>query len=300
MQEHRAIAFYKALSSLRKEVKRRTLATWLDPFVAVGAEIVERLAPRITPVPKSESEVRLRNGQLLTIPPDLPSARRLLSNEYEPEVTGTIQSLLSRGDTVVDIGANIGYYTLTCADLVGETGHVFAFEPNADVIRYLDLNVRQNHLRNVVLVSKAVSECSGDVVFARPDMERGHMVGLRLDALAGSVGAVSLDDYFRDLGWPAVDFIKLDVEGAETLALVGMKELSARNRQLRAVMEVNSSAIRRAGKTAADLRDALWELGFQTVEIIELGRKQVPLSLPLPRSRLVYNIVARKSRSDRS
>ena len=289
------MTLYRSVGRVRSEVKRRTLTTWLDPLVAGVAEVVEYLAPKIAPRETEAIHVRLASGQGLFIPPGLPSARRLASGDYEPEVTDALRSVASEGRTVVDVGANVGYHTLNCAVLVGKAGRVYAFEPNPDVFRYLALNVTENGAANVVTVPLAVARTSGLLAFERPDLERGYLSD-RLSSNTSSlmIEAVSLDDYFRQQGWPTVDLIKIDIEGAESSALRGMTELSRRNPEMQVVLEFNLSAIRRAGESAESLREALWGLGFRTANVVEKRGKPFSLATRLPRSWLVYNLIARK------
>ena len=80
---------------------------------------------------------------------------------YERTATGIVQREINEGDVVLDIGANIGYYTLLAARLVGPTGQVIAFEPDQTNFALLRKNVEANGYRNVVLVNKAVSDHNG-------------------------------------------------------------------------------------------------------------------------------------------
>lgn len=80
---------------------------------------------------------------------------------YEPLQTELVKKEIKKGDVVLDIGANIGYYTLIFAKLVGEDGKVFVFEPAPTNFSFLKKNVEINSYKNVVLVQKAVSNKTG-------------------------------------------------------------------------------------------------------------------------------------------
>ena len=79
----------------------------------------------------------------------------------DPLETQLVQELVRSGDTVIDIGANVGYYTLLFSELVGETGRVIAFEPDPNNFALLERNVLGNGCRNVTLVPKAVAATTG-------------------------------------------------------------------------------------------------------------------------------------------
>ena len=84
------------------------------------------------------------------------------TNSYEKEQTILFRKLVDEGMNVVDIGANIGYYTLLAAELVGEKGKVFAFEPEPSNYDLLLRNVEINGYKNVTVVRKAVSNETGE------------------------------------------------------------------------------------------------------------------------------------------
>src|SRR2546430_7962129 len=119
---------YSLLGRVRSGIKRRIMLTALDPVAAQVARGLSRVGPRIVSGPKTETELRLSGGHTLVLPAGLPSARRLHAHIYEPEVTKAVESTLHRGMTFVDIGANVGYYTLLASRRVGPTGKVFGFE----------------------------------------------------------------------------------------------------------------------------------------------------------------------------
>lgn len=289
------MSVYGQVGKLRQQLKQRTMMTWLDPVVSGLAQTIDYLSPRLAPPPTEVTEAPMQDGHKLVLPAGLPSARRLLEGVYEPEVTTVIRSLLDRGMTFVDAGASVGYYTLLGAGLVGEAGQVFAFEPDAQAYTYLKSNVANNHARNVVATNAALSDRRGFLTFTPSALEGGFLsFGPTRSSSSRQVETVTLDGFFAQLGWPPVHMIKMDVEGAEAAVLAGMTELSARNDNLSLVMEFNSIAMQRAGTTRQAMSDALTRLGFGNAYIIELDTRPIPLTKPLPRSGLVYNLLATK------
>ena len=93
------------------------------------------------------------------------SLRLSINRVYEPSETKTIKTHVKKGDVVLDIGANIGYYTLIFAELVGEKGKVYAFEPDPTNFDLLRKNVEINGYRNITLIQKAVSNKNGKISF---------------------------------------------------------------------------------------------------------------------------------------
>ena len=111
---------------------------------------------------KISSGVRLEyikiGGQKLYLDKEdslLLSTRKDSYDKFEIEC---LKRIIKKGDIVVDLGANIGYYTLILAQLVGEFGHVYAFEPEPSNFELLSKNVKENNHNHVTLVQKAVSD----------------------------------------------------------------------------------------------------------------------------------------------
>jgi FkbM family methyltransferase len=196
--------------------------------------------------------------------------------------------------TFVDAGANIGYYTLLTAKLTGTTGRIFAFEPDPTNYSYLVQNAQTNGFVNVRTVPKALSNRTGTGSFL-PDS--GGAEGFLSNATDGAalfaVPTITLDDFFGAEGWPIVQMIKFDIEGGETDALEGMRELSRRNPALQVIMELNTRAISRAGSTVNGVANLLRDLGFVSGLVIETGRS---FSIPreFPSTTATYNLLLLK------
>jgi FkbM family methyltransferase len=296
------LGIYVFLSRLRGEIKRRTLLTPLDPVATQFARGLAILGLRAASSSGSPIEARIDGNCTLTLPAGMPSARRLQAGVYEPEVTRVFRSLLTPGMTLVDIGANVGYYSLLGARIVGSTGTVFAFEPDADVYKYLVSNIRNNSCVNVIAVNKAVAGGAGKMRFSPSNFEGGFLsqagetsAGVdNRSTRSADVNTTSLDAFMLDHGSPSIDAVKLDVEGAEGMVLAGMKEVSARSPHLRLVMEVNCHALLRAQTTLRQVTDLLIALGFRSAYVIEQGLRPIGLDHPLPSSGLIYNLLLDK------
>ncbi|HKV05092.1 MAG TPA: FkbM family methyltransferase [Candidatus Acidoferrales bacterium] len=222
--------------------------------------------------PRGQACVRAQGHSLFLDPQDMGMARALLlfGGRWEETETRLFVSLLKKGMTVVDIGANLGYYTLMAARLVGPKGIVHAFEPSPENFALLRRSVEANGYKNVVLVPQAVSNHSGT---ARLRIDRASSGGHSLSAFRGGaesieVETVSLDDYFADRG-EKVDVIKMDAEGAEMAILGGMRELLARNPELTLLTEFFPRAIRGFGGAPEEFLSQLVQCGFRIHPIDE-------------------------------
>jgi FkbM family methyltransferase len=151
---------------------------------------------------------------------------RILNGTYEREQTRLFGQLLRPGGTVLDVGANVGYYTLLASVLVGDAGKVHAFEPEPKNAEFLRRHLRINGRRNVTVQQAAVSDRAGTARFA---FGGGTGTGHLGETGELEVRTLRLDDYCAEHGLaPAA--IKIDVEGAEMSVLQGARETLARHR----------------------------------------------------------------------
>lgn len=151
---------------------------------------------------------------------------RVLLGTYEPEQTKIFQEHIRPGQTVLDIGAAAGYYTLVSAGLVGKTGRVFAFEPDPTNLKYLRAHVQQNRLSQVVVLPLAIADRHG---VARFGGGSGTGTGRLCDDGAHEVPLTRLDDLLEEVRF-APNHLKIDVEGAELAVLHGGEQMIRQHR----------------------------------------------------------------------
>ncbi|MBK9711206.1 MAG: FkbM family methyltransferase [Kouleothrix sp.] len=202
-------------------------------------------------------------------------ARIAVKRSYEPHVSRAIDALLRPGMVVVDVGANIGYYTLLAATRVGPAGKVIAFEPGESSCDLLRMSLRANRLDNVQLHAYAVADAAGTVGFGMDD-SNGRIS--RDDPLRSpyQVPAVALDSFLKDE--PRVDLIKMDIEGAEGRALRGMRDLVRRHRPT-IFSELSPRGLEVAsGLTAPAYMDQLRGLGYDLHLLRRGGAAEGPLT----------------------
>lgn len=222
--------------------------------------------------PPEEVIVEAAGHKLFLDPQDMGMARAFLlfRGRWEETETRLFRSLVREGMTVVDIGANVGYYTLLAAKLAGPSGRVYAFEPCPGNFALLARNVEANGYRNVTLVEKAVSSSSGTAALS---LDRSSSGGHSLSRFRGTrdsveVETVSLDDFFAAKS-ESVDVVKMDAEGAETAILAGMCGVLARNPSLALLTEFFPRAIRGFGASPEEYIRCLVDSGFVLQRIDE-------------------------------
>jgi FkbM family methyltransferase len=155
----------------------------------------------------------------------------------ERQVEQAYLDLLSPGDVVYDVGANIGWYSLLAARVVGPTGRVVAFEPSLENALIARRNAAVNGLSNITVVPAALTDREGWMTFLQKGSLQGRLEQDESVAQAQRhakqnarstgrtlVPITTLDSWLAHTGEPAPSIVKIDVEGAEVGVLRGMEE----------------------------------------------------------------------------
>ena len=200
--------------------------------VPILGEFVHRISHRVLPGDErvwAQIEAGSAKGLWLELNPR--TGQNYLRGDAESSVQEALARSLRPGMVFYDLGANIGLFTLLGARLVGPSGKVFSFEPDAEVATRLRRNVERNGFYNVTVVEAGVWSSSREMTFvaadsASPDHGTGtFMESTAAGARGSAVRCVALDDIVRNA--PPPDAIKCDIEGAEVEALRGAAKLLA-------------------------------------------------------------------------
>ncbi len=209
---------------------------------------------------------------------DNTDAMRLSYCDTEPASLAFLKTMVRPGDVIVDVGAHIGYYSLAFARLVGDKGHVFAFEPTPASFALLRKNIATNGYRNVTAIRQAVSSRNGYARFYLSDcsaLNRMHSSGSHVGEI--EVETVRLDDFFRDYDRP-INLVKLDIEGAEPQALCGMEALIQKHRSMAILSEFMPRWLTSAGFGPEDLVHSLEAKGFRLFAFMDAESRPRPVT----------------------
>ena len=161
-----------------------------------------------------------KNLQFVVRPKDI----GITTPSFEQEVRGIFKP--KPGGVVIDVGAHIGFYTIMAAKMVGKEGLVIALEPDAENFKLLMLNVRLNNLNNVIVLPYAASDKNEKILLHRSLEPDRHSIARIPPGFAGDVEVygITIDNIVNKLGLRNIDWIKIDVEGAEHLVLKGARK----------------------------------------------------------------------------
>lgn len=188
---------------------------------------------------------QLRNGMFVQIRLDDFNGRAVFfTGDVDRKVTWICSRIVRTGDTVVDVGSNIGLVTLTLAGLVGQTGYVYSFDPNPQLVAMLRRSIQRNALDNIVLQQCAIGETPDSLVLRVPQGHSGQGSLVRhvsRDCVTElTVPVMRLSDALpSSLGH--IRFLKIDVEGFESHVLRGASRVFEQSPPDAVLFEVNDA-----------------------------------------------------------
>lgn len=231
---------------------RRLLRRLLRPLLVREAEAYRRMAAGLN---AATEDARLAHlvadpvsvGEVLVVETDVGDLALHAHDEvitpiiqatgrWEEAEAAWLRAILSRGQTVVDCGANVGYFTVMASSLVGPSGRVVAVEPEAANLRLLRHNLWRNRCDNVRVIPAAAGDGRGVVALRRHSSNTGdHQVHPQGGAGDVLVPAIALDEI---LGDAVIDVLKVDVQGFDHLVVAGARRVLERSPAAQVLVEV--------------------------------------------------------------
>lgn len=225
---------------------------------------------------------------------------------YESETSNFLGNVLQTGDTFIDIGAHVGYFSMLASAIVGETGRVYAFEPERSNFDHLVEHIALNGVGNVIPMHMAVGAAPAVAdFFVNADNDGGHAlweVGrhpFNERSRQGvpntrKVPVTSLDYLFAHQDMRSLKAIKIDAEGAELAILIGARKLFAKHPVPFIVAEVNRFGLESMGASERLLRGTMSEIGYETY-LFQPGQSWLQRLAPdeTPETNYVFNILFR-------
>ncbi len=203
---------------------------------------------------------------------NLIDASIVYTGDYEPEIKAVFKGIIKPGDTVLDIGANIGFHTLYFSELVGPVGHVLAFEPIPVNYNVLKKNLALNKVKNVSLQTFALGEINEELnIYIDPEPKNPGAYNL-FEKTNNNTSIISRvgDEILRELDVNRVDFIKIDVEGYEQFVLKGLVQTIS-NYKPKIIYEYDKNYQLRTKNHPKLIFEFLYELGYSFFAINQHG-----------------------------
>lgn len=224
---------------------------------------------------------------------------------YESETSNFISSVLRPGDTFIDVGAHVGYFSMLASAFVGQAGRVYSMEPEARNFSHLLEHIELNNASNVMPLNMAAGASPGIAeFFVNADNDGGHAlweVGRhpfnersRQAPATARVYVSALDHVFETLNPGQLRAMKIDAEGAEFAILVGARRLIATHRVPFIIAEINRFGLESMGASEQMLRGLMRDLGYETW-LFQPGQTFIQKLEPdqTPETNYVFNVLFR-------
>jgi FkbM family methyltransferase len=197
----------------------------------------------------------------------------------EPETSALVDMLLQPGDTFIDIGGHVGFFSMLAAGLVGPTGRVYVFEPERANYAHLLTHIALNNFHHVFPFQWAVGHRTAVVdFFTNFDNDGGHALWepgrhpfnqkSRQQVSKESVFLVNLDDIFGSAQPGFAKLIKIDTEGNEANVLRGARNFLSRAQVPAVITEINQFGLAQLGSSEQELRTLMTDLGYTTYALL--------------------------------
>ena len=215
------------------------------------------------------SEIRVActiNGIAMRLNPEEAIQSVMMAGLYEPEQSDWVNTRLGPGAVFVDIGANFGWFTTLAYSKVGNSGHIFGFEPSALAHGVVQEAFPTASYPNVMLVNAAVGREPGELTIYLPTGGGVHSPSAFVspgEFRPQIVPKVALDRFEPLASVPVIDLVKMDVEGSEPDVVEGMVELIRAGRIRRVMCEFNTWWLKANNTDAVTLAARFKELGFE-------------------------------------
>lgn len=195
--------------------------------------------------------------------------------EYESDVVTVVKAALKKGMTAIDIGANVGFFSLLFSTIVGSGGKVLAFEPQPAAIKRLARNIELNPRLAIEVHNLAAADADGEISFYCGPVNHSGVASIRPrkdDQDAIIVRSARADDIIASA--LSVDLIKIDVEGAETRVIAGLENTIKRSHP-HIIVEVSDLYLREMGSSGQELVEKLCGYGYRAFQITSHGLVEV-------------------------
>jgi len=193
------------------------------------------------------------------------------NKKYEDDVKKIFLNKINEGDTVIDVGANIGYFSLLAAKKIGSKGKIFAIEPMKQANNWLKKNLKLNDFKNDEVLEVAIGDKQGimkmykksessEMIILNPTISKKDLI------ICGEINIETIDNIISQKKIEKVNLLKIDVEGFEYEALLGCKESFKANKIENIICEIHTKYLKNRGIDEQNIYSLIQENNFSIQE----------------------------------
>ena len=272
------------MSNVRKQAKRRLILDMKQSLIRAAFHFAKPVARHIPGTRKlawgmyniipREQWINIHGIPCLINIQEGIGTRLFSHGEYASARVSEIRKVVKKGDTVIDIGANLGYFTVLLASLVGPKGKVYAFEPDPRNFHLLQHTIKRNGWTHVIAEQKAVSNKAGEFVLYQTRSWTSNTLAPNEHISTVKVQVITLDDFLSNEHH--ISFVKMDTDGSEPLAIQGMPQLIQRSPDLRVLAEYEPGNLKRYLSHPLDFITIAEQHGLRLAAILDSDKGRLP------------------------
>jgi FkbM family methyltransferase len=206
---------------------------------------------------------------------------KLSFKRYDDFLEDFVKSRIKKDDTIIDLGANIGFFSLLFAQQIENKGKVYAFEPEPTLFELLKKNVDINNFENIEVIQKAVSNKTENTKLFLSHNPNDHRIyDPHDDRKYVNIESTRLDDFFQDSD-VEINFIKSNIQGADFAAILGMPKIIKKSKNLEIIAEFSSPLLEGFGFSPREFLITLQNFGFKIYDLDSLEKKITPIEIEI-------------------
>lgn len=200
--------------------------------------------------------------------------RIFMTGQWDDDVGNAIRSILKPGDVFVDVGANVGYFSLLASQICSK---VFSFEPNPECLAQLRKNIELNKIKNIDVRPIGAADKPGLAEF---HVDASNIGCGSLREVSGEKFSIQLDTLDAQLAEQPIRLIKIDIEGAEVLALKGAASILSRSNAPDVICEISEHGLMQLGSSKEELFKMMLSHGYKNRIISPIRRSNLSENIP--------------------
>lgn len=211
-----------------------------------------------------------------------------LRGVYEKNTIRHVLKNLKKTDTFVDVGTNIGAYTLNISKHL-TAGKVISFEPSPKALSFLEENIELNSFTNITVVKKGLSNKKETATLYFPSLTTASINKFQDSDQKSEIELTTLDDYCEENGVENIDILKIDIEGHEFKCLEGARRIIEKSKTMMLIMEIDDNCVN-VGMEKKELFDYVVAMGFRAFlpKGYPLGMKEIEMIDPTHKDNIIF------------
>lgn len=258
------------MKTILEKVAKQFMGRGIDKKFPILVWLYKKVYTHLSLVGEIETSIPLKLKLLVSSKDSGMGLMLRTKGVFEPLQSKLFIKSIKNGDTVFDVGANNGYYTVLASKLVGKNGKVYAFEPDPQSLKLIYKNLKLNNCKNVTVIESALGNKKGKLALSQDTSNPGESsLSHKNNGKNIMVDVTTLDNFIKIRKIKKIDLMQMDVEGSEVNVLRGSVGSIQNNKIVKIITECNPSALKKFGESKISLCSFLKGSGLKIEALID-------------------------------